>query len=376
VRALLLLLPLAACAPHPFEEMEAVATQHLGTAVVAEETTEPTDDGDVTTWEFDVDSGPQCIRGEPFRASVRESASSDDLVIFLQGGGACWSDFCLAIENAPAGVPRLDVLDPNMAANPVADWDVAYAPYCDGSLFAGEADWDDDGDGEIDRIHRGFRNLSATLDLAEAHFPNPRRVLLAGSSGGGYGTILATLMVRFVFPRAELYVFNDSGVGVLKEEEPWFVTRLIDEWDAWDLFPASCPECIDYGHLTPLLDWELERDPDLKVAAFSSYGDSIIADTFLQIGEEGFRGPLLREAQALHAAHPERYMPFLVEGTMHTTLLGSVSGIVAVPEGEDSPFDDFIQLGGLDTTQLNGVTVGQWLQAMLDGDPAWQPMIE
>jgi len=369
----LLALPLVACAANPFAEMEEVATQHLGAAVVADET-EP--DPGVTTWEFDVASGPQCIRGGPFRASVRPSDSSEDLVIFLQGGGACWSDFCLAIENAPAGVPDLDVLDPTLAGNPVADWDVVYAPYCDGSLFAGEADWDDDGDGEIDRIHRGLRNLSATLDMAASFFPRPRRILLAGSSGGGYGTILATVMVRFVYPNAELLVFNDSGVGVLKDEEPWFMTRLIDEWDAWELIPPSCEGCIDSGHLTSMVGWELERDTELKVSVFSSYADAIIADTFLQIGEEGFRDPLVREATRLHERYPDRYMPFLVEGAMHTTLLGSVSGIIAVPEGQDSSWDNFVELGGLDSTSLNGVTVGDWMTAMIDGDPAWGPMIE
>src|SRR5690606_25721557 len=99
-----------------------------------------TDQGDgETTVEFDPADGPMCMRGAPYRASIRET-ESEDLMIFLQGGGACWSDFCLAVITAPAGIPTVDSLDRENPANPFADFDVLYLPYCDGSLFSGDRD--------------------------------------------------------------------------------------------------------------------------------------------------------------------------------------------------------------------------------------------
>ncbi|MBW2550967.1 MAG: hypothetical protein JRE73_09385, partial [Deltaproteobacteria bacterium] len=41
--------------------------------------------------------GPLCLRGTEYTIDTREG-SSDELVIFLQGGGACWEDFCSAFE--------------------------------------------------------------------------------------------------------------------------------------------------------------------------------------------------------------------------------------------------------------------------------------
>src|SRR5690625_7109765 len=56
---------------------------------------------DFTLYEFDAADGPVCMRGAPFRSMIRKAEGSNDLVIFLQGGGACWDDFCLAVINTP-----------------------------------------------------------------------------------------------------------------------------------------------------------------------------------------------------------------------------------------------------------------------------------
>src|SRR5690606_41424075 len=63
-----------------------------------------------------------------------------------------------------------------------------------------------------------------TLSLHDAlpifHFPSPRRIVLAGSSGGGYGTILASFLVRYVYPGVPIDVVNDAGAGIAKEGDP------------------------------------------------------------------------------------------------------------------------------------------------------------
>lgn len=224
---------------------------------------------DATAYTFG-DDRTGCMRGAPFTVST-EDRGSDDLILFLQGGGACWSDFCFAVTAAPAGVPRIDLLNPDLPGNPVADWNVTYVPYCDGSLFAGDKDHDDDGDGTPDRFHRGLANLSASLDVARADFPDPKRVLLAGSSGGGFGSILAMPLVRHVFPEAELLVVNDSGVGVARgDADPGYVERLIREFDAEEVIPEDCPDCTANGHITGLVDWYLSQDDTVRIGVFSA----------------------------------------------------------------------------------------------------------
>jgi hypothetical protein len=156
--------------------------------------------------------GPCAFARSPFEWP-RAQARPDDLVIFLQGGGACWSEFCLAIDSAPPGIPPLEILNADLDVNPVKDWDVAYVPYCDASLFAGDIDVDEDEDGLPDRFHRGQQNISAAVDQVRRYFPYPKRIILGRSSGGGYGTIVASQVVRARFPDTPLFIVQDSGLG-------------------------------------------------------------------------------------------------------------------------------------------------------------------
>lgn len=356
---------------------EAGITRHLGAAVPTEETSV----GNVTTFTFDPEDGPMCMRGAQFRASVRET-ESDDLLIFLQGGGACWSDFCLAITAAPPGIPGTDLLR-DRPENPLSGWDVLYVPYCDGSLFAGARDVDEDGDGAPDRFHRGLANLSAALSIGALRFPSPRRVVLAGSSGGGFGTILAAYLVRYVYPGVPIDVLNDAGIGVARADDPAFVARLVDEFGARDFIPEECDGCLDDGHITELVRYLLDRDPQVRVAAITSWYDYVVAQVFLMSTPEAFRDALDAETTALHDAHPDRYRRFVFDGEAHTALLGDVTGIVGrdlgsveLPPGAATLLSR-VEISSMYERTIDGVTLATWVGAMVsDDDDAWRELLE
>jgi hypothetical protein len=354
--------------------------QYLGASVVDEETTE----NGVTTRTFSTTEGrAACLRGAPFRASVRNTESAD-LVVFLQGGGACWDDFCLAVTAAPAGVPAVDILDPALGANPVADWNALYVPYCDGSLFIGDRDHDDDGDGTPERLHRGLANLSAALDLARDTVPAPERVLFAGSSGGGFGVLLASPIVREVFPEAELIVLADSAQGLAKgSEDPGFVAHLVDQWGAGELLPEGCESCLDDGHMTGVLDRTMRLDETLRVGLFSAWYDLVIGDIFLDLPPASFAAELESTSSALVAAHPDRFRRFFIDGRMHTTLLGDASGIVGDDLGAvEVPPEVLADLAGLElgsletTASAEGLAVSEWIAGLIDNDDRWTDVVD
>lgn len=385
MRGLLCVAGLAACAGEaapvdsavpeddgPFAEVFAQGgDRYLGAFTPS--TVEPRDDGS-TRLEWATEDGPACLRGTPYAAGWRPG-NGEDLVLFLQGGGACWSEFCFVVEEAGGRIPALDVFDPGVS--PVAGWDTMYLPYCDGSLFVGDVEIDDDGDGAPDRIHRGLRNLSAALDAAHERAPAPRRILIAGSSGGGYGTLLAPALVRRLWPGVPIDVLNDAGVGVAKPGDDAFVLGLLDEWGASSLLPASCTGCVSGGHLTGLIGWALDEDPDLRVGAFSSTRDAVIAGIFLRVPGEQFEAALRAELGALHAAHPTRFQPFIVEGELHTALLGDIAGFLGDndPELADQ-IASIITLGEMAEIEVDGVSVADWLGHMVGEDPAWGPHVQ
>ena len=157
---------------------------------------------------------------------------SDKLVIFFNGGGACWNaTTCLAsLQTAtPAYVPTDEInlnnpigqdglLNLNNPDNPYKDWSIAYLPYCTGDVhFASK----DVSYGGTTIHHRGFDNFLYAREWIEQHFASigatPGKVLVAGSSAGAYGAALNYDYIKASFPNAKGFLIGDGGVGVLEQ---------------------------------------------------------------------------------------------------------------------------------------------------------------
>jgi hypothetical protein len=236
-------------------------------------------------------------------------------------------------------------------------------------LFGGDADIDDDGDGTVDRHHRGLKNLSAAIDVASSVFPNPGRVFLAGSSGGGYGTLIGTLLSRWTWPEAEILVFNDAGVGLGIDGNPSFLRGIMDEFNASAILPASQPDLFDQGHLSPIIGWQLAEDPNLRVSAYSSSHDYVISQMYLNVGYGEFEDWLRSETGRLQRDWPRRYQFFISDGAEHTTLLGDPSGFI----DPESPYATVVEglLGGMTTTHVDGLTISSWVDTFVYDAGNW-----
>ena len=328
----------------PFAELvEQGVTRYLG--MYSPMLSEQTDD--VINHYFAAGDGPVCAEGAPYSMATRDQGS-EDLMIFLEGGGACWSDFCFYVSEVTPGIPREGLLDPGRNNNPVKGWSQVYIPYCDGSLHAGDVDVDTNADGQIDRYQHGLHNLSAALDVAVRAFPAPRKILLAGQSGGGFGTIFALPLVRQLYPGVPIDVVNDSGVGVLKPGKPEFLDKIIAEWNIGAFIPASCPECLPAdGHLTDYLIWQMDQDPDVKRGLLSYSRDANLSDLFLAIGGDVFEQALAQELQQQEDAHPQRTHSWVVSGSGHT----------------------FVELEP--DRSAGGVALMEWVAAMLADSDEW-----
>ena len=159
----------------------------------------------------------------------RRSGISDKLVIFLEGGGACFnqptcqqnrasfSEEMFFSEDFVGGYSG--VFDDERAGNPVADWNFVYVPFCTGDEHAGSnpdgvvPGVDADGDGQDDRQRFvGYDNVGEVLDFVTTHLGTDfDRVLLAGSSAGGVGTLANFDRVAQTFYRSDVALLDDSG---------------------------------------------------------------------------------------------------------------------------------------------------------------------
>lgn len=304
-------------------------------------------DGNETAYTFGAGDGPLCLDGSAYTMTVRDTGAAE-LVIFLEGGGACWSTFCSANETAAAGVPSNGILNAELAGNPLAAANVAYFPYCDGSLFTGDVDNDFAIRDGIE-YQRGLKNLSAGLDVVANSFAAPSRIVLAGNSGGGFGTIFALPLVRKLYPYTPIEIINDSGLGFGIGGDPGFQAMLIDEWKSAALFPDSaCPECIANGHLTEYFRWQFSEDPNFRLAMLTSKQDLVIGTFFLGVGGPTFESYVESELPTIESYGGGRMRSWITDGSAHTFIQRDV------------------------TATADGVSVLQWLTDYLSESSDWQ----
>jgi hypothetical protein len=166
-------------------------------------------------WERVVPGGDcQCSDGSEFSFWVRE-ANRKKVVLFLQGGGACFSAETCAPDR---GLYRTKIEAPPQEGgifgftderNPFADYSVVYVPYCTGDVHLGNATRKY-APGLTVR-HKGHANGSAALDHLVATFPAATEVVVMGESAGSVAAPLYAGLVSDRLPDARITVLADGS---------------------------------------------------------------------------------------------------------------------------------------------------------------------
>ncbi|MEL7185103.1 MAG: pectin acetylesterase-family hydrolase [Pseudomonadota bacterium] len=334
--------------------------------------------------------GPVCIAGSDYSVFSRKG-NPKKLLIFLQGGGACWQDFyacnILAVsqdgfpgQEPPENGPFPGVFDPTMSDNPFADYSVVYMPYCDGSTFGGDNDVNDSSfPFGPTRHHRGLRNVSAGMDVAKEMFPRAKQITVMGHSAGGVGVAaFAPFLTRFTFGNnSKLTVYNDAGpiavnLGVGSPpgtgEFPFgcfdisclsVVARAFD-WQFHKFYPQSCIDdghCDAFGQQTGIIHWRLANDSTIREAFYET--DSDRTNRFFAQGDGSrmdpqiYRDLILTEHGALNDAYPRRYKRFIVSGD---DTHGAIQATATTPNSASAEELYFLFY----TQQANGTLLSKW----------------
>ena len=319
--------------------------------------------------------GPVCIAGTDYSVFTRDG-DPKKLLIFLQGGGACWQGFyfCNILsedQSPPAEGPFPGVFDPDSPDNPFADYSVVYMPYCDGSTFGGDNDVNDAGfPFGLTRHHRGLRNLSAGMDVAVDMFPRAKQITVMGHSAGGVGAAaFAPFLARFVFGNnTKLTVYNDAGpIAVNLGTPPWeggpdlpwlSVWARQNDWQFPQFYPQSCIDdgrCNAFGQQTGIIDWRLDNDSTIREGFYET--DSDRTNRFFAQGDGtlmdpvAYRALILAEHGALNDAYPRRYKRFIVSAD-------DTHGAVQVTA--PTPNFPFQQPFSFYTREANGTLLSVW----------------
>ena len=171
------------------------------------------------TWKFVSVPGAICRDGSPTGFGVRLQEGATNTMIYLEGGGACFNSVTCAGNPSTFGAAEFTARTATLnqgifstdASNPVGTWNQVYVPYCTGDVHGGSApNASVDGVAGTQRFV-GHENIVKDLALIAPYFGDPDKVLLAGASAGGFGTLLNFPAVDQAFSDSQTYLLDDSG---------------------------------------------------------------------------------------------------------------------------------------------------------------------
>ena len=164
---------------------------------------------------------PVCSHGDQYHFFVKRG-SVNKLVMYYQGGGACWSPatcislgtFDQSVDPSGSDNPNNthtgfgDLTNPN---NPFKDWNIVFVAYCTGDIHFGDSA---PNYGSTIR-HKGWHNSRTAEKWAREHFVAPDEMFVTGSSAGAYGAFFNAPLHVEVWPEARTSVLADAGNGII-----------------------------------------------------------------------------------------------------------------------------------------------------------------
>src|SRR5262245_30843975 len=316
---------------------------------------------------------PMCMDGSPYHFWAKRG-SVNKLLVYYQGGGACWNQLTCALPACDTNVDPNGDDNPNGRStgfadltnpdNPFRDWSILFVPYCSCDVHFGDAAQDY----PLHVEHRGYQNARVAEKYAREHFPNPQEVFVTGSSAGAYGAFFQAPLLERAWPRARFNVLADAGNGVITQS---FLDNYFPNWNFVGNLPDDIPglrEVLENGSgmvgYTKVIAAEF---PDTQWANYTTAydggtggqtgfynimlndNDPVAALTWWE-GSCAFNAQMRAQALETAAAIPDNYRYYIGTGSRHTMW------------GSNKVYTD--TTGGVPT-------IVDWIDGMLGGTSAW-----
>lgn len=245
------------------------------------------------TWTWVPFDNAHCGTGSTTGIGVNLTSASTHLLIYLQEGGACWdwttcfflrtasnftgygaADFATDAADTTYLAQAGGFFDRSATANPFKDYSYVFVPYCTGDTHSGS---------NVTLLigqtahFTGFRNISAYLERLAVTFPGVDRIVLAGSSAGGFGATLNWWQTAQAFPGIRVDMIDDSGAIMPNDVLPSPDTEQATQRAAWNLAATTPPGCTDCATaFDAIYSFDSSTFPDSRGALLSYQADSVL----------------------------------------------------------------------------------------------------
>jgi hypothetical protein len=303
-----------------------------------------------------------CANGTTTGIGINPSTTSTRVLIYMEGGGACWDELtCYTLMTAARFTTGYDqttfkteladptnitmpggFLDRAAAGNPVKDYSYVYIPYCTGDVFSGN-NVTTIGTNTVHFV--GYANVTAFLERIVPTFPGADRVILAGSSAGGYGAVFNWWQAQRAFGSVRVDVLDDSGAFMPADVLTSSTSQSVMSAQAasWNLAATvPCGGCM--SNPSAIFGAYAAAAPTHR-GALMSYTQDTVLPSYYQISTTQFTTGLYEDL-ATQFARNANLKAFVVGDAGHVLL--------------DEPL----------LTQ-NGVTVQAFVKELVTDSPSW-----
>ena len=313
----------------------------------------------------------KCRSGSAANIRVSMSTASKNVMIYLEGGGACFdSQTCGAnpADAAGQGAGTQGIWDRNNAQNPVKDWSFVYVPYCTGDVHMGA-----NPNGQVSGVSGtqqfvGRLNLKAFLNRLVPTFASAEQVLLTGSSAGGFGASANAEFVQWAFGSIPVTMIDDSGPTMSNMFLPKCLTDTYRK--TWGLDRSILEDCgsdctADGDYSIEYLEHVARASAGHSSGLIESSQDAVIRGFFgigTNNGKDDCMGALL-----LTSMDAQQFLNGLLDYRQHIMKFEGMS--TYYPNS-----DQHTWLNGATfyTQTTGGVKMVDWFTDVLQGKPATQ----
>jgi hypothetical protein len=325
-------------------------------------------DAQLYPWKAISVEGTLCRDGNQTGFGVSFNPDSHKLLIFMEGGGACFNEIsCLQNPDswAPTDMRLASSLNRNWILNrasdnnPFRDWNMVYIPYCSGDVHTGTTT-----SGYMGQPQQGFLNYKKDLAQIVSLFPTVDQVLLTGVSAGGFGVAWNWAYTQDAFGSTPVYALDDSGPPMGPDFLSACQQKRYGELWGWNgaVHPV-CKDCdVSAGNVVrPLVSAVLKTytstrlgllsyDEDGTIKSFFAYGINNCADwdsNPAPVYPTGKYPMGLADIRQAWAPYPHAAV-YVVTGVNHTFLGSDIANVKTGP-----------------------ISMIDWIQDLVERSPAW-----
>ena len=253
-----------------------------------------------------------------------------NLLIYFQGGGACWSGLTCDPKSTLYR-PNLNQVDPAKehgifdfanAENPFRDYSVVFVPYCTGDVHLGKRTVAYI-PGKLEIHHNGFDNVMSALRWIFANVTSPQSIFVAGGSAGAMASPFYAGRIADHYKDARVVQLGDSAGGLGALDTTPASTAVFQSWGTVEVAAPFAPyKSVDPKNAN-LVTLYVREGVANKSITFAQFNNS--ADTLQVLGLQffGIKTPLsevLDKSYAQIRSEVPRFHTFTAAGTLHVIL--------------------------------------------------------